>query len=274
LFQRSRVLGRYDAEYVRCGQCGFVQTIDPVWLAEAYDEAVVSTDIGSVFRCDELSKIAKTLLHAFFDPRARCVDYGGGYGLFVRRMRDLGYDFRWYDKYCRNLFANGFAADLATGERFELLTAFEVFEHLPDPWTDIRRMAALSENVFFTTELLPTPAPAIADWWYYLPQHGQHIAFYTRRSLEVIAEKLDAHLCSAGALHLITRYPRSERLFAFLTRRHVAETFDFLKRRPSLLFADFEAAKAALSAPVSSVPNARADEPGPSTRPSPQRVRS
>ena len=151
------MLGRYDADYVRCDHCGFVQTVDPVWLAEAYDEAVVSTDIGSVFRCDELSKIAKTLLHAFFDPRARCLDYGGGYGLFVRRMRDLGYDFRWYDKYCRNLFAVGFDTDLATGERFELLTAFEVFEHLPDPWTEIRRMAELSDNIFFTTELVPTP---------------------------------------------------------------------------------------------------------------------
>jgi len=59
-----------------------------------------------------------------------CLDYGGGHGVFVRIMRDFGFDFRWSDCYATNIYARGFEGDVHL--RHELVTAFEVFEHLVD----------------------------------------------------------------------------------------------------------------------------------------------
>jgi hypothetical protein len=42
----------------------------------------------------------------------------------------------------------------------------------------------------FSTLLVPEPAPKLEDWWYYGLEHGQHIAFYTRKSLAVLANSL------------------------------------------------------------------------------------
>jgi len=37
------------------------------------------------------------------NPDGIFLDYAAGYGLFVRLMRDAGYNFRWSDLYCQNL---------------------------------------------------------------------------------------------------------------------------------------------------------------------------
>ena len=58
------------------------------------------------------------------------LDFGGGYGVFTRWMRDEGYDFFHYDQHCPNLFAPGHEADISGSVRYELATAFEVFEHI------------------------------------------------------------------------------------------------------------------------------------------------
>jgi len=52
------------------------------------------------------------------------------------------------------------------GRRYELVSAFEVFEHLVNPLEEIERMLRLSDSILFSTLLVPTPAPGLADWWY------------------------------------------------------------------------------------------------------------
>jgi len=126
----------------------------------------------------------------------------------------------WFDRYCQNLFANGFEADIEDGKKYELLTAFEVFEHLADPMSEIQAMSKVSDNILFSTDLLPSPAPPINKWWYYAPEHGQHIAFFTLKSLMVLAERLGAHLCSNKGtnMHLITKHHKSDTIFNYVTR--------------------------------------------------------
>ena len=54
----------------------------------------------------------------------------------------------------------------------------------------------------------PEPAPALDRWWYYGPEHGQHISFYRMKTLRYIAAKRGLYLCSNGRnLHLLTRAP-------------------------------------------------------------------
>lgn len=242
-FGRGMILGRYETGYHRCPSCGFVCTGEPIWLEEAYSEAITGSDVGLVRRNQQLSGISAVLIRAFFEGGGRFVDYAGGYGLFVRLMRDRGFDFRWYDKYCDNLFARGFEAGEPGNPPAELLTAFEVFEHLVDPGEELERMLAYSRSVLFTTQLLPEPAPRPGEWWYYGPEHGQHIAFYTRKSLALLGERFGLDFYTNGAsMHLFTDKRISRPLFLGLARHRISRLLAPFAGRGSLTETDFAAA--------------------------------
>lgn len=239
-FSRATLLRRHRVAYFRCGNCGFICTEEPYWLDEAYSAAITDSDIGLVRRNVRLAGISEVLIRAFFGSHGPFLDYAGGYGLFVRLMRDLGLDFRWYDRYCDNLFARGFAGSIAGDQSYRLLTAFEVFEHLVEPLGEIENMLTLSRNILFTTELLPPDCPKPEEWWYYGTEHGQHISFYSKRSLEIIAERHNLHLASNGkSMHLLTDKKISDALFFLLARHRAAALIGPLLPRRSLLSADF-----------------------------------
>jgi hypothetical protein len=241
-FSQATVLGRHDIAYFRCSECGFICTEEPFWLDEAYADAITSSDVGLVQRNIRLAGIAEILIRTFFGCRGKFLDYAGGYGLFVRLMRDRGLDFRWYDRYCSNLFAKGFAGPADGAETYRLLTAFEVFEHLVDPLDEIGKMLTLSRSILFTTELIPPGCPKPDEWWYYGPEHGQHVSFYTKRSLEVIAARYDLHLASNGkSMHLLSDRKVSPVLFYLLARYRAAAMLNPLLSGRSLLPDDFAA---------------------------------
>ena len=89
-FDTSVVLGRYPVEYFVCPNCGFIQTEEPYWLDEAYSDAIVDSDIGLMGRNIALSKMVAAILSVCLPHCKTFLDYGGGYGIFVRLMRDAG----------------------------------------------------------------------------------------------------------------------------------------------------------------------------------------
>lgn len=197
------ILGKYNVKYFYCSFCEFLQTEEPYWLTEAYSQPITLSDTGILQRNIYLSEIMTILLSLFFNKFGKYLDYGGGYGVFVRLMRDIGFDFYWYDKYSENLFAKGF--EYKKGEKFEAITAFECFEHFVNPVKEIESMLELSENLIITTELLPKPIPKPKDWWYYGLDHGQHISFYSRKTFEFIAKRYNLNYAFLGSLHLLTK---------------------------------------------------------------------
>jgi glycosyltransferase involved in cell wall biosynthesis len=206
-FDRAKVLNKHEINYFQCSNCGFIQTEEPFWLTEAYSEAIASSDVGLVFRNGQLSQIASHIIPQIFDHNAKFLDYGAGYGLFVRLMRDLGFDFYWHDKFCQNIFAKGLEAKLSSNidEKYELVTAFEVFEHFTNPLDEIEQILKYSRNILFSTDLLPENNPKPNEWWYYALQEGQHIAIYTSKALSIIADKYKLNFYSNGrSLHLLT----------------------------------------------------------------------
>jgi 2-polyprenyl-3-methyl-5-hydroxy-6-metoxy-1,4-benzoquinol methylase len=209
-------------------------------LVEAYSSAIVHSDVGLARRNLEAASITQAVIQGFFDPRARFVDYGAGYGLFVRMMRDDGFDFRWFDRYAENLFARGFEAQPKSGEQFELLTAFEVFEHLVSPADSLEEMLQFSDSILFSTLLMPPTNPLPDSWWYYGLNAGQHVALYSRRSLEVLAERFGLALYSDGhSVHLMTRRRVWQPAFRLLTRIRIARLFGMLRKRHGLTERDF-----------------------------------
>ena len=141
------------------------------------------------------------------------LDYGGGYGLFVRMMRDRGYEFYRQDSYCENLFAKHFDHTDISENHFDLLTSFEVFEHFENPMHEIEKMFKLSSTIIFSTVLIPSVSDAeLENWWYLSEETGQHLAFYSLPSLKVIAERYDKKLYSNGHnLHILTNATLSDR---------------------------------------------------------------
>lgn len=239
-FAKASLLNKYSVTYFCCENCNFVQTETPYWLHDAYSDAITKADIGLVNRNLILTKITKAIITAFFKLNGHFLDYGSGYGLFVRLMRDRGYDFYWYDKYCDNLFAKTFDVKNQAVNSYELLTAFEVFEHLEIPASELEQMLTYSQNILFTTTLLPEDLPQPDKWWYYGLEHGQHISLYTYRSLIELGKRFNLNLYSDGnSIHLFTKENISAKLFRFLCKYKVAFMFDLATKRPSLLPKDY-----------------------------------
>jgi hypothetical protein len=102
-FASAKILDRYDIRYYQCTHCGYVQTEPPYWLDEAYSTVINDSDIGLVRRNLKLAQLTQSVITSFFGNSGKFVDYGGGYGLFVRLMRDKGMKFYRYDPLCENL---------------------------------------------------------------------------------------------------------------------------------------------------------------------------
>lgn len=238
LFAEAIVLKKHKVKYFRCVECGFLQTQEPYWLDEAYSSAIAGQDVGIMTRNLTNCQVVSAVLNLMFPRVSQAVDFGAGHGIFVRMMRDRGFDFHWSDLYATNDYARGFEA--SGGKRFDFLTAFEVIEHLPDPVSDISRLMELSDNVFVSTAVLPTPPPTINEWWYYMPSSGQHISFYTEEALQRLATRFQRHLLSFNSYHLFSTKPHSRFLFQVAVRPRSARILNSMFRRPSLIPGDLE----------------------------------
>ena len=151
-FADAVILDQYNIQYYSCSHCGFIQTEPPYWLDEAYSSAIARSDIGLIGRNIKFTSFCSGLIPMFYNSKPPFLDYGGGNGMFVRMMRDNGFNFYWHDKYSSNQFADGFEAP--QDKRYSLVTAFEVFEHLPKPLDAIEDMFHYSDTLVFSTRLL------------------------------------------------------------------------------------------------------------------------
>lgn len=250
-FNKGKLLNKYEVEYFRCGSCGFIQTEKPYWLNEAYSDAIAQLDIGLLDRNISFSEIVEKLILTFYPGSKHYLDYGGGYGLFVRRMRDKGFSFYRYDIYCSNIFSNYFDLKDAPVAKFDIVTAFEVFEHLEEPLAEIGKMFEMGDSIFFSTVLAPQTMEEFGEWWYRAPLSGQHIAFYTVDSLKAIAKKFNKKLYSNGInFHVLTNTPIDEnkwtKLFSLRKRSMLQKLTESvtgkenLPRRTSLTEADYK----------------------------------
>ncbi|HEY9047939.1 MAG TPA: class I SAM-dependent methyltransferase [Ohtaekwangia sp.] len=244
------LLGKYNVDYFKCSNCEFIQTEKPYWLQEAYQNSITALDIGLVYRNQYLSTVAQALITRFFNPGKKFLDFGGGYGLFVRMMRDRGFDFYRQDKYCENLFAKNFdISDLPEESKsFELVTSFELFEHLENPMNEIQKMLSTGNSILFSTEVQPTQGD-ISSWEYLAPETGQHIALYSVKTLQTIARKFKLNIyTNSFNIHLLTPLSLSTGVFKILARPKIAFVYNlFRSNRQSLLEQDYSFIKQKLS---------------------------
>jgi hypothetical protein len=230
------VLGN-PVRYFDCKACGYVQTAAPYWLDRAYASAINDVDTGIMMRNRlNVGRVVMTLV-AIGKLDGRVVDHAGGYGILVRMLRDAGVEAKWRDKYCDNLLARGFEA---ADETCDLLTAFEVFEHLEHPLGELKQMLDQSATVLLSTELVPGPQTPSPQWWYFGPEHGQHIGFFRPATLQWMADKVKCHHASDGvSVHIFSKEPIPRRWNTLLNLRRLAPLATRLRLR-SKTVSDFE----------------------------------
>jgi len=227
----ATVLGKYNADYFLCSHCGLIQPERPTWLDEAYADGPWNLDTGVVDRNILITARLTTLFSLAMPSDGVLIDIGGGHGMLTRMMRDAGFDCLWTDKYAANILARGFEApnDL-TGPA--ALLAMEVMEHIYDP------VAFLSEHfekrktktiVFSTLTYRLTPPGK--NWWYYGFESGQHVSFYTTKSLDELARKTGARYYPMNdGFHLITDGKPNETLLRLVGSNLFCAAFYAAKR--------------------------------------------
>ena len=193
------LLRKYEVGYYQCDHCSSLQTEDAYWLAEAYDSNLSYLDTGAAQR--NLTNLAVCFFVSKLYKLRNIIDFGGGDGLLCRLLRDYGLNCFVRDKYAATTYAQGFTeADFQTAD---LVLAFEVLEHFANPKEDLNQVFALNARaVFVSTGIYRNEQ---GDWWYLAPETGQHLFFYSRKALDLIADKYGYGVLAKGNFILFLR---------------------------------------------------------------------
>ncbi len=211
-----KVLDKYSADYYYCFNCGFLSISPVTWLTEAYKDPINLSDTGYLSRNITLGRRAFLLWLWLYGRKFNYLDYAGGYGVLTRLMRDWGLNYFWDDKYTNNVFSLGFEHN---HQKIRAITCFECFEHLDKPLEELDKILAILRNVLFSTELINDKKIPDISWAYYGFSHGQHIAFYSLKTLKYLAAKNNLYLYSNGAsLHFFSEQKINPYIFLFILK--------------------------------------------------------
>lgn len=186
-------LSGFPVYYVQCTDCGFMFAPElHQWANEQFAEHIYNADyikvdpdyvqvrpVGNAEFIDKLFGQAKAQISH--------LDYGSGSGLMSQLLNQQGWRSLSYDP-----FNGDKIQPVSQLGAFNLITAFEVFEHVADIAELMRNLKALMANesvVIFST--LTSDGCILKgkrlDWWYASPRNG-HISLYTVRSLRCLAD--------------------------------------------------------------------------------------
>jgi SAM-dependent methyltransferase len=170
--------------YRRCQNCGFAfTTAFDAWDQDAFRRHIYNSDyivVDPDFVEVRPAGNAKLVASSFPDAKASIsiLDFGGGEGLFAGRLREEGFTAETYDPFS--------SFDRIPNEKFDLITCFEVMEHVPSPKSTVATMVSLLRDpgaILFSTLVQPAEFESIGlNWWYASPRNG-HISLYSTQAL-------------------------------------------------------------------------------------------
>lgn len=198
--------------YVLCTGCQFCFAPEfAQWTFRDFEERIYNQDYA-LFDPDYLDirprGNAEDLDSTLGEQKSqiRHLDFGGGNGMMSRLMREAGWQSFSYDPFVdREL-------DSASLGQFNLITAFEVFEHVPDASRLVRDLSSLlapNGIILFTTVVSDDRIVAgrPPSWWYAAPRNG-HISLFSKKSLAILAAR--ENLCFGSfsdICHIFWRHP-------------------------------------------------------------------
>ncbi len=181
---RRLALSGYPIYYRRCRNCGFAfTTAFDAWDTNTFRRHIYNEEYVTVdpdYAEVRPSGNAKLVAGSFPEARASIsiLDYGGGEGLFAARLREQGFTATTFDPF------SGF--NQTPEGKFDLVTSFEVMEHVPSPKSTVATMVSLLKEpgaILFSTLVQPAEFETIGlNWWYASPRNG-HISLYSTQAL-------------------------------------------------------------------------------------------
>jgi SAM-dependent methyltransferase len=185
--------------YTLCDQCGFCFAPEMYrWPMGEFASRIYNDDYKLVDP-DYLGSRARAyaqMLTGMFATKVlaiRHLDYGGGSGVLSNELFAAGWDSMSYDP-----FVDGPRCD--DRGKFNLVTSFEVFEHVPDVNHLVSTLSSLVEDdgmVLFSTFVSDGKIARNQrlQWWYASPRNG-HISLFSSRSLALLGHKEGFELVS------------------------------------------------------------------------------
>jgi len=186
--------------YFICEKCGFAFAPELyLWSEEKFKSNIYNAKYELVdpdYKSVRPLSNAKMLLHTFqsLENRFFHLDYGGGSGLLSKVLSQNNWNSKSFDKFYDDTYT------LDNLGKFDLITLYEVFEHVVDVHSlmkDIKLL--LNENglVLFSTLLSDGNISSFGrlNWWYASPRNG-HISLFSQKSLELLAEQYSFHFLS------------------------------------------------------------------------------
>lgn len=194
--------------YALCEQCGFCFAPELfTWDMEEF-ESKIYNDEYILVDPDYLEirprASANTIISMFKDQAhlIKHLDYGGGNGLLSQYLKESGFNSSSYDPFVDR------TVDINQLGKFDLITAFEVFEHVPDIqqlMSNLNTLLAPDGLILFSTLLSDgnIHANQKLTWWYASPRNG-HISLFSEHSLTITAHGNGFNLgCFSTGFHVM-----------------------------------------------------------------------
>lgn len=184
-----------NIHYATCHSCNFSFAVEMYgWKVNdfkkyIYNDEYIKVDPDyTIVRPMRMFDVLTKERFVNFPTTYKHLDYGGGSGVLSKLLREKGWNSRSYD-----LFVDG-KEDLKKIGKFDLITTYEVFEHVSNVNELICNLKSLLNTngiIHFTT--LTSDGYLSADWWYAAPRNG-HISLFSRKSLKILANKFNLKL--------------------------------------------------------------------------------
>lgn len=196
----------YYASCPNCLHCFCPEIIN--WSKDLFSELIYNSNYIDIDP-DYIEKRPNThsvILEKTFGTHKKTIrhlDYGGGNGSLSHILKKKEWNSSFYEPFSDSNYQ-------LPSEKFNLITSFEVFEHVPDPHKlmhDLNQLTAEDGIIFFTTLL--SDKNIITNnrlsWWYASPRNG-HINLFSKKSLNQLANQYDYQLFSfSDGLHLMLK---------------------------------------------------------------------
>ena len=213
-----------SVHYCSCNGCGHIWTscLDD-WSDSDFQQHIYNADYvlaDPPFTYDRPARNAEMIdgaigpLGSGFRQGMTILDWGGGNGLMARMLAGRGYQgIISYDPFYGD-------SPLAPDRTFDLVTCFEVVEHVPDQRTLFAELAgrvAPDGCLLLSTLVQPADIDALRlGWWYARPRNG-HIRLHSRESLELCLSREGLRLKSlSDEMHVAFRNEESPLVEALL----------------------------------------------------------